>query len=79
MELVSACLGFQPHSLVLFNQEADVSSLTGGCLVPVLPILGHIPQKADFSTPSTLSMTNSRSCSFPVIGLKVGSHSLGLS
>lgn len=53
MELVSACLGFQPHSLALFNQEADVSSLTGGCLVPVLPILGHIPQKADFSTYST--------------------------
>lgn len=53
MELVSACLGFQPRSSALFNQEADVSSLTGGCLIPVLPILGHIPQKADFSTPST--------------------------
>ena len=37
----------------MFDQEADVSSLTGGCLIPVLPILGRLPQKANFSTPST--------------------------
>lgn len=30
-----------------------MSSLTWGCLIPVLPILGCLPQKANFSTPST--------------------------